>query len=145
MEIICDTDYQKLSRIKLFHDWYAAYDSTAKHILAQLSPFDLIFDELLVSQRAIIIKTGQSEKLNAIRANLLANMSLPADTKTPPDITHSTLARFTRPLNLQQVIDKVGSLRISATQHVTVFSLVKDLGPPIFNGEPMESYQLESL
>lgn len=142
MEIICDTDYGELSRAKFFQDWYTAYNSTTKNVLSQLAPFDLVFDELLVSQRAIIIKTSQSEELNTIRARLLGKTTLPHDTKNPPDITHSTLARFTAPLNLQDVIDGIKDTKILAKQRVTEFSLVRDLGPPTFNGTPTEHYPL---
>lgn len=144
MEIICDADYGDLSRAKLFQDWYAAYNSTIKDALSRLMPFDLVFDELLVSQRAVIIKTSQSEELNTIRARLLEKIVLPHGTKNPPDITHSTLARFTESLNLQDIIEGIKDIKIAAQQRVTEFSLVKDLGPPIFNGTPMEYYSLSS-
>lgn len=142
MEIICDVDYGNLSRAALFEEWYENYNSITRDVLSEISPFDLIFDELLVSQRAIIIKTRESKELNAIREHLLSNIALPPHTKNPPDITHYTLARFTKALDLEGVTDRVKDLTIAAPQHITEFSLVKDLGPPLFNGQPMEHYIL---
>lgn len=143
MEIICDTDYGDRSRQRLFEQWYDQYNLAAREVLSTFAPFDVVFDELLVSQRAIIIKTKQSEELNKIRAALLSKIELPEGTKTPPDITHSTLARFSAPVNLELARAKVKDIPVEATQHITEFVLAKDLGPPIFNGVPMERYSLE--
>ena len=145
MEIICDADYGGQSRRELFRQWHAQYGEVTKKLLARVPPFDLVFDQLLVSQRAIIIKTRHSDELNKIRALLLANIQLPHGTKNPPDITHATLARFNQPLDLAHVNQQVARLGIATTQHVAEFSLVKDLGPPTFNGTPLERYRLTGL
>lgn len=111
-------------------------------MLSSFSPFILTFDELEVSQRVIIIKTRQSDELNKIRAALLACIQLPKGTKNPPNITHSTLARFTKPLDLEEVVEKAKWTKTAIVHRVTEFALVKDLEPPIFNGTAMECYPL---
>lgn len=143
MEIICDAEYHGRSRRQLFEEWYAAYSEAVTDVLSTIDPFDITFNTLLVSQRAIIIKAADPAALNGIRAALLKNISLPPGTKIPPDITHSTLARFNRPIDLEAARRQTSGIPVYITEHVSGFSLLKDLGPPDFNGAPMATYSLK--
>ncbi len=142
MEIICDTEYVGKSRRQYFDEWYAAYNETVKDVLSTIEPFNISFTELLVSPRAIIIKSLESEALNSIRETLLKRISLPPGTKIPPDITHSTLARFNTPVNLEEAKSRTTKISVDIHEHISEFSLVRDLGPPDFNGSPMQVYPL---
>ena len=142
MEIICDTEYKNLSRQEHFAQWYESYNQIAKETLAGFSPFDITFDRLIVSQRAIIIKAADTKPLNDIRERLLSEIRLPEGTKIPPDITHCSLARFTRPIDLENAIHSARDISVNFVEHVTRFAIVKDLGPPDFNGIPMQTYPL---
>lgn len=143
MEIICDADYKDMPRLEHFKQWYKNYNQTVKDILADIPPFTIHFDELFVSQRAIIMKASNTRAYNDTRKKLLSKISLPAGTKVPPEITHSTLARFNKTIQLEDVIRKVSNIRVDFIEPVTEFSLVKDLGPPDFNGTPLEVYPLK--
>lgn len=143
MEIICDTEYIDKTREQYFQDWYASYNETVKEVLGSIEPFDLHFTELLVSQRAIIIKSADSKVLNDIRKALMERTQLPSGTKVPPDITHSTLARFNKPIDLEEARRLTAEISVNIAEHVTEFSLVRDLGPPDFNGTPMQAYTLK--
>lgn len=142
MEIICDTAYTGKSRRQYFDEWYAAYNETVKDVLSTIEPFELSFTELLVSPRAIIIKALDSEALNSIRETLLKRISLPPGTKMPPNITHSTLARFNIPIELEKAQKLTSKISVDIHEHIAEFSLVRDLGPPDFNGNPMQVYPL---
>ena len=142
MEIICDTDYGDQSRERLFKRWYTAHNQTAGEVLAGFAPFDVTFTELLVSQRAIIVKAADSLPFNEIRRALLAKTTLPGGTKQPPDITHSTLARFYKVIDLEEAARRAAGIKVNITALVTGFALVKDLGPPDFNGKPTQMYPL---
>lgn len=142
MEIICDTEYKNLSRHEYFTQWYENYNQAAKEVLAGFSPFDVTFTELLVSQRAIIVKAADTRQLNTIRERLLSKITLPEGTKVPPDITHCSLARFTKPIDLEHAVKLASAISVNLTEHIQEFALVKDLGPPDFNGSPMEKYPL---
>jgi hypothetical protein len=142
MEIICNAEYQGLTRKEYFMQWYAAYNEVVAATLADTSPFDIQFTELYVSQRAIIIKTADSRPFNLIRERLLAVTSLPAGTKMPPSITHCSLARFNTPLDLAEVRSRTADIAVDIRAHVASFSLIRDLGPPDFNGKPMQIYSL---
>lgn len=142
MEIICDTEYVGKSRQQYFDEWYAAYNETVKDILSTIEPFGISFNELLVSPRAIIIKSLDSEALNGIREALLKRINLPPGTKIPPDITHSTLARFNIPIDLEEAKKLTSKISVNIHEHVSEFSLVRDLGPPNFNDKPTQVYPL---
>lgn len=137
MEIICDAVYQGMSRKEHFAQWYEQYNETVKAVLADCPPFEIHFSELFVSERAIIIKTADSTPLNEIRAKILARTKLPQDTKQPPQITHCSLARFTRAIDLDDARRQTQDISVDIAQHVTQLALMKDLGPPDFNGTPL--------
>lgn len=142
MEIICNAEYKDISRQEHFRRWYEAYNQIVPETLADLPPCSLTFNELHVSQRAIIIKAADPAPLNDIRAQLLARISLPQGTKTPPDIAHSTLARFNTAIDLEGAVYRTRKIAVNIVEPIKEFSLVKDLGPPDFNGTPMQTYPL---
>jgi 2'-5' RNA ligase len=145
MEIIADADYGNYSREVLFKQWYKAYSDVLQNILYSYKPLNVLFEEILVSKRAIIIKTKQSEQLNDIRAKILEQVELPLGTRTPPNITHSTLARFLRIINVDEARKAIRHLKINEYQTIHEFSLVADLGPPNFNNVPTTIYPLNPL
>lgn len=142
MEIICDAEYRDKTRAEHFAQWYQKYNRIVHEVLSTCPPFDIMFDQLIVSQGAIIIKASDTSALNAIRVRLLERISLPEGTKQPPGITHCTLARYTRPINLDDATRLTGDTKVKLIEHVDHFSLIKDLGPPDFNGMPLDNYSL---
>lgn len=142
METICDTEYHGKTRQQYFQEWHDAYNEIVGEVLSSVEPFDISFTELLVSQRAIVIKSAESAVLNRIRQALLARIQLPLGTKNPPDITHCSLARFTKQISLEDAQRLTVDIPVNVTEHVIEFSLVRDLGPPDFNDSPMHTYPL---
>jgi hypothetical protein len=142
MEIICDTEYAGPSRKQQFMEWHEKYGQRAKEVIARFPPCQLTFSELIVSPRAVIIKATNPAALNDIRAALLAETTLPADTKMPPDIAHCTLARFTKAIDLEYAIRKTNGITVDFEEHITGFALLKDLGPPDFTYAALEQYPL---
>ena len=143
MEIICDAKYYLKSRRKYFRDWQDSYSEIVKEVLSEIESFSIKFTELLVSERAIIVKTSDSTALNKIRELLLARIQLPPETKMPPDITHCSLARFNKVIDLKEAKLLLDEISIDITEHISGFSLVKNLGPLSFNSLPTESYLLK--
>jgi len=142
MEIICDTEYKGPSRKEHFQHWYEMYNGAAQDTLARFSPVDLNFNELIASKGAIIIKTADSTPFNDIRAELLKNTVLPAQTKVPPDITHCSLGRYSKAVDLETVQEKVREIMVDINETVHEFKLMKDLGPD-FNPVELGSYFLK--
>ncbi|HSX42668.1 MAG TPA: hypothetical protein VLF59_01125 [Candidatus Saccharimonadales bacterium] len=142
MEIICDRDYGRTPRKQIFTDWHNTYSLAMSETLAEIKPFELDFTQLEVSQRAIIARLADSRAFNDIRAKILSNIDLPEGTKLPPDITHCSLARFSKPVDLESVLHKTEDVQVHFTQKITGFSLLKDLGPPTFDPKLIQSYSL---
>lgn len=143
MEIICDTKYEGLSRREHFEYWYQRYSKTAEEVLAQFSPFDITFNELHASAGAIILKAADTQAFNDIRAALLEHTTLPVQTKTPPDITHCSIARYNQEVDLSSVQEQIKGIEVDINVHVDHFMLMTDLGPD-FHPSVVESYALNS-
>ena len=142
MEIICDAKYKVFSRENHFKNWYVKHNEQTREIIAGFPPLSTTFNEVRVSQGAIIIKAFNSSPFNEIRDKLLARIELPQGTKTPPDITHCTIARFNQSVDLGDIHLQTKGLKIDLTERITTFSLVKDLVPPDFRPQIIEIFGL---
>lgn len=144
MEIICHTDYGDKSRRELFEQWRLQCDDIVREVLAEQPQLTLHFSELIVSPGAIIIKTAESQQLNDIRAKLLSRTKLPDGTKIPPDITHCSIARYGKSIDLEQAQYATRELSIDLGLPVKQFKLMNDLVPPDFNPNCVETYELKA-
>ena len=142
MEIICDRDYGNVPRKQIFDDWYKNYNQTVLETLAEIPLFDISFIKLEVSQRAIIARLTNSQVFNDIRAEILSRIRLPEGTKLPPDITHVSLARFNKSVDLVKVIDKTKDIKVNFSENLSNFQLLKDLGSPRFEPRLIQNYPL---
>ncbi|HSX17286.1 MAG TPA: DUF1868 domain-containing protein [Patescibacteria group bacterium] len=142
MEIICDTDYKDLSRKQHFVNWQEQYSQAAKDVIASFPSFSAMFNRLEVSQRAIILKAADPKPFNEIRSRLLENIVLPQGTKLPPDIAHCTIARFNKPIDLDDAQSRAQAIACNFTERIQVFKLLKDLGPPDFTPTLVDTYSL---
>ena len=141
MEIICDREYPT-PRHELFADWYKQYSQSVSEIISKLPTFDITFSEIEVSTRAIIVSSKNSDFFNNIRSRVLSTIELPKGTKMPPDITHCTLARFSHSIDLENAQELTRHLQCGFTEHISVFKLLKDLGPPTFEPKTIREYSL---
>lgn len=130
MEIICSTDYGNTSRKQLFSEWCKQYAHIAKEVIAEFPAFTIDFTELHVSPAAIIIKTKEPGRLNELRVALLAKISLPAGTKLPPDIGHSTIARYKSEIEVEMVENAAKSIDVAIAEPVTELGLIEGFAPP---------------
>lgn len=144
MEIICHADYKDQSRRELFEQWHKHYSDTVKEVLAGQPPLTLHFSELVVSPGAIIIKTENSQLFNDIRSKLLSRIELPAGTKLPPDITHCSIARYSKSIDLEQAQQTTRELGVDLDLPVKQLKLMNDLVPPDFNPNSIETYELKT-
>jgi hypothetical protein len=141
MEIICDREYS-VPRQVLFADWYKQYSRSVSEILAELPAFEITLNEIEVSARAITVRSKNSNLFNTIRSKILSRTVLPDGTKMPPNITHCTLARFNRSVDLEMVIREIQHMQCDFTEHIVGFKLLKDLGPPTFEPKIIQEYSL---
>ena len=141
MEIICDADYTGLTRQQHFDAWYERYNNVAKETIGRFSPIDAHFVKLYASPAAIILTAADPTPFNTIRAALVAHAPLPAETKTPPEISHITIARYNQAVDLDEVREKIKSIPVDFVEHVSEFKLMKDLGPD-FHPIELQTYPL---
>lgn len=118
------------------------YRHALKAILKDTEPIEITFDRIEVSPHAIIIRGSADEVLQAMRSELIELLPLPPGTKLPPTIVHSSIARFTRELNLKTVESIVAGLPISFTETITEFQLVHNGSPHMLNYEIDSRYPL---
>lgn len=64
-------------------------------------------------------------------------------TKQPPTIIHCSLARFTQPLDLNDVKDFILQESICFTQEVESFHLVHSMREPMLEFEVLKKFSLE--
>lgn len=131
-------------RGKHFAQWQVRYGDLVKEVISNFRVGSLHFDQIIVSQRAVILKAANPDLLNEIRKELLTKTNLPEGTNLPPDIAHITIARFSKAVELNKAIQATEELKIDYTEPITSFSLLKDITPPDFNISCIDTYRLAS-
>lgn len=120
------------------------YFDGAARALEGIPVFSVIFNQIEVSKDAIIIRTQDGTPFNEIRAKLLGNISLPAVTKRPPDIIHSSIARYQQAVNMETVQAVAANHHIDFTEEIAEFKLLRTTVPPLLEYEELASFALES-
>lgn len=142
LEIIQTKDYEEDTKDRLFKKHEQEYRTLPKRIITGFQQQTVLFDTIEASQNAIIIRASDSSFLNSLRKELNESVRLPNETKDPPDITHSTIARFSEEVDLSRVQELIASLEFEHQETVEKFHLVTDLVPPDFNYKTLEVFPL---
>lgn len=119
------------------------YFDGAAHALKGISVLNVVFNQIEVSKDAIIIRTQDGAPFNDIRATLLSHISLPDETKRPPGIIHSSIARYQQAVDIETVQSVAASHRINFTEEITQFKLLRTTVPPLLEYEELTSFTLE--
>lgn len=124
-------DYEKDKKI-LFDELFPTYDAALTQILKDYGPITVNFTEAKATPGAIIA-TGQDKGLfNDIRSRFLSEVELPPNTKEPPTIVHSTIARYRKRVKLEPIADFIAQHPLTFTLKVDHFRLVReDVAPQI--------------
>lgn len=125
-----------------YQHWQRNYGQTIKDMIATFPSASLHFDQIRVSQRAIIVQAADPDALNEMRAALLSKTELPEGTNLPPDIAHMTIARFSEAIDLDDAEQRTKPLSIDHHEYLTAFSLLRDITPPDFNVVVIDTYPL---
>lgn len=140
-EIIQSKNYSENKEL-LYRQNSSIYKNSTEQVLKQFSPIDVVFDEIIVSPQAIIVKGRDNGSFQEIRKQLTKNLPLPAETKQPPEIIHSTIARFLTeiPLDKVRVITKEYTIKLS--EKVNGFSLIHSNITPLLAYDTLKRYEL---
>lgn len=118
------------------------YESRPGEILAKHNPIKVTFSAIEVSSQAIIIRGTDDGSFEEIRKELVNKLPLPSETKMPPDIIHSTIARFTKEVPLEDVENIARKYSLNLVEDITSFKLINNLTLPLLSYKVIRSYPL---
>jgi len=118
------------------------YKAIPAGILRGLSPIAVHFDMVEASQNAVIVKGHDDGTFNTIRRQLFEQLPLPEATAPPPEIIHSSIARYSMNTDLADVQRVVQRHRISFTEQVGEIVLLKSTVAPLLKYETLARYKL---
>lgn len=140
-EIIQPKSYSQ-DKEALFNLHRKQYDEAPAEILATVPKFSVMFDTIEASPQAIILKASDSTRFNSIRARLVAAMPFPGETRTPPDITHCSIARYLKEVDLEKVQRIVATHSLTIKEEITEFQLVRTTVPPLQEYKTLKTFPL---
>ncbi|MBH1980459.1 hypothetical protein I8H89_02985 [Candidatus Saccharibacteria bacterium] len=129
---------------KLFEEIFPQYNAILEEILKDFEPINVSFSEFVVSASAIAIKGDNqgTEIFNQIREQFLSRVDLLPDTKRPPNIVHTTIARFIGSIAIEDVSNLLDKLSPSIDETVTGFQLVRETKVPMIEYSTLRHYSL---
>jgi hypothetical protein len=126
---------------------YEKQKELINQVLAQLvlesDPFSVVFDEVCISPSAVYIKGKDDGGFARIRDRFLQLYPLDERTKKPPTIIHSTVARFTDEINLENVESILSQLSINVALPINSFRLVHEQQIPMLRYKVLSEYSVE--
>lgn len=135
-------DYTE-DRDAIFERYRADIDAELKTQLANQRPITVTIDTLEASPSAIIVRGTDDGSFQRIRDAISSKYLLPEATRTPPDIIHSSLARYIKEIDVEHVRSVVARHQLEFTQTVTHFKMVRVWRMPM-DYVPLETYELPS-
>jgi hypothetical protein len=72
----------------------------------------------------------------------MQKLPLPRETKMPPDIIHSTIARFTREVDVDLVRSIVTNFGVNFVETISEFQLLRQTAPHLVNFRVARRYPL---
>lgn len=138
-------DYGK-DKDALFEEHGAEYDQALLGALQQIppQPIHVHFKEVRASAGAVFIVGEDGGEFAALRQHVLQNVSLLPNTKQPPKIIHSTIARFRSPVTLRSVEDFANSSNIDFVETVGAFRLTREHVIPMQAFTALKMYHIEN-
>jgi len=125
----------------IFERHRAGIDAELRAALANQEPITVRFDTLEANPSAIILRGSDDGSLQRIRNAISDKHLLPDGTRTPPDIIHSSLARYVQAVDLEHVRSVVAGHQLKLTQTVTEFEMARIWRMPM-DYNTLEVYKL---
>lgn len=135
-------DYAGKDKHELFKAIYHEYDTAVGDILSGEKQFTVTFDTIHVAPTTIFISGHDNGEFERIRSKYLDAVQLLPDTKRPPAIIHSSLARFKKELDLAEVESVIKQQSIGFEQSIENFQLVHTFKEPMLEFEILKTYNL---
>lgn len=126
----------------LFEEHRQEYERQPERILARMGQFAVTFNAIEASEQAIIVRGIDQGQFQSIRSRLVAEVPFPDETKSPPDIIHSSIARYKKSVDLEHVQQIIARHALAFEEPITQFHLMKTVVPPLLKYETLRAYQL---
>jgi hypothetical protein len=140
-EIIQPKPYSEDKKL-LYERNHTEYEIALEEVLSHYEPISVRFDTIEASEQTIIIRGDDGGVFNQIRAELIEKLPFPAETKLPPNIVHSSIARYTEEVDLENVRAIVERLNISFTETIYEFQFMYPIWPHLLHYDVVRRYQL---
>ncbi|MFZ2494570.1 MAG: hypothetical protein WAW60_02235 [Candidatus Saccharimonadales bacterium] len=135
-------DYDETDKNLLYKRICDEYDTALEKACYNVGQIAVHFTEIRVSPSTIFIVGHDDGQFQAIRERFLDNVKLLPGTKLPPTIIHSSLARFTKEINMDAVEKAVSNHHIDFMQHIDWFRLVHSYREPLLEFDELKRYKL---
>lgn len=126
----------------LFKQIYDQYDTAFKRALEPIPPITVHFNTLIVTPNALIIRGNDKGEFQEIRNHFTNTINLLPNTKRPPTIIHSTIARFKRSCKIEAIQKMADMTPVSFTEKVNSFRLIHEEKAPLLKYQILKTYPL---
>jgi hypothetical protein len=129
-------------RDELYEKHRPAIEHELERLLARMEPITVNFNQLQASEAAIIVRGTDDGRIQTIRDRIVSKGLLPHMTKLPPDIIHSTIARYTKAVDVDHVQEVLRHHSIDFKETIREFKLEKATGALMEGVETLKVYPL---
>lgn len=140
--VMCLGEYPE-NRDAIFERYRSGIVAELEAQLTHQAPITVTLNILEASSATIIVRGTDDGSFRRIRDAISNKHLLPKGTRTPPDIIHSSLARYVKEVDLERVRSVVARHQLKLMQTVTEFEMVKIFRPPM-DYATLEVYGLAS-
>jgi hypothetical protein len=127
-----------------FGEHQREFEEIPARILSDTKKIAVRFAAIEATTQAIIIKGMDDGSIAAIRKQFVDNLPLPQGVR-PPNIIHSSIARYMREVDLEHVKKVTAKHHISIEAVISEFDLVKVLIRPAQKMQILKKYFLKEL
>lgn len=119
-----------------------AIESFSRQILLDYESFVVNFEVLEASKEAITVQGTDGGEFADIRRRFVDELPIPEETKAPPDIVHSSIARYLQAVDLELVQQMLAAHPVSFEVPITEFRVVRTSVPPLLKYRTLQRYVL---
>jgi hypothetical protein len=135
-------DYDR-DKDELIKEIYDEYDKALEESIEDIAPIAVTFNNIGVSKEAIYLMGEDQGQYQEIRNRFLGKVTLLPNTKRPPQIIHTTIARYLEPIDFEPVQDFVATQSISFPHTTDMFRLFRTVDTEMDIKNLLKVYRLE--
>jgi hypothetical protein len=102
------------------------YTDAFGKLMSGLQPIELHFDAIEAFPAAIILKAHENGAYKSLRSQFNEAVRLPEGTKATPNIIHTTICKFHKPIDLDEVKNFLSTKSVQIDMIVSEFRVVRE-------------------